>query len=178
MVGDVMARDRMIGMVLLKPGYEALYEGRPPIFSVGCAGVVTHVESLKDGRYNLVLRGVERFRIDGETAPDQAYRVARLTPLPEVVAEAHRDELRRHRHRIEALLAAAQERSGAEPRFPPAMPDEDLVNALAQHLELEPVERQALLERDGVLDRCRGLIDLLEMRTRAPNAPWAGGGVH
>ena len=35
------------------------------------------------------------------------------------------------------------------------MADEDLVNALAQYLELEPVEKQALLERDGLLDRCR-----------------------
>jgi Lon protease-like protein len=178
MVADVMDRDRMIGMVLLKPGHDAMYEGRPPIFTVGCAGVVTHLEPLSDGRYNLVLRGVERFRIDGEEPPDRAYRVARLTALPEVIAEEHRAELRRHRHHIEALLAAAQERAGTEPRFPPAMPDEDLVNALAQHLDLEPMERQALLERDGVLERCRALIDLLEMRTRAPNAPWTGGGVH
>ena len=55
--------------------------------------------------------------------------------------------------------------TGGEPRFPPAVPDEDLVNALAQYLPLEPLERQALLERDGIAARCRGLIELLEMRT-------------
>ena len=32
------------------------------------------------------------------------------------------------------------------------MSDEDLINALAQYLELEAVEKQALLERDGLLD--------------------------
>ena len=44
------------------------------------------------------------------------------------------------------------------------MSDEDLVNALAQYLDLEPVEKQALLERDGLLRRCESLIQLLEMK--------------
>ena len=63
MVADAVASDRMIGMVLLRPGWESDYDGRPPVFPVGCSGVVTHVERLPDGRYNLVLRGLERFQI-------------------------------------------------------------------------------------------------------------------
>ena len=78
----------------------------------------------------------------------------------------------------EALLAAAIERAGSEPRFPPAVPDEDLVNALAQYLELDPIERQALLEREGVLARCLGLIELLEMKTIVPGSTWKGQSVH
>ena len=92
--------------------------------------------------------------------------------------EDHRSELRRHRHRLEALLAAAIERAGSEPRFPPAVPDEDLVNALAQYIELDPLERQALLEREGVLARCRALIDLLEIKTLTPRMSWKGKSVH
>ena len=52
------------------------------------------------------------------------------------------------------------------------MPDEDLVNALAQYLEFEPVEKQALLERDGLLDRCRSLIELLEMKVLVARHTW------
>jgi hypothetical protein len=89
-----------------------------------------------------------------------------------MIPEDHRNELRRHRNRLEALLAVAIERAGAEPRFPPAVPDEDLVNALAQYIELDPLERQALLEREGVLARCRALIELLEMRTISPRSAW------
>jgi Lon protease-like protein len=55
------------------------------------------------------------------------------------------------------------------------MPDEELINALAQYLELEPVERQALLERNDVLDRCESLIDLLEMKTMVPRDGWGSG---
>ena len=54
------------------------------------------------------------------------------------------------------------------------MSDEDLVNALAQYLELEPVEKQALLEREGLLDRCRSLIELLEMKVIAAQQRWGG----
>src|SRR3954467_2118477 len=63
MVADALSSDRMIGMVLLRPGWDRDYDGRPPIYSVGCSGVLTHNERLADGRYNIVLRGMERFRI-------------------------------------------------------------------------------------------------------------------
>ena len=177
MVAEALAGDRIIGIVLLQPGYEADYEGRPPVFSIGCAGVITHAEPLDEGRFNIVLRGIERFRIAGEDE-GQSYRIAHVNGLPEDVAEDHRAELRRHRHRLEALLAAAIEHAGSEPRFPPAVPDEDLVNALAQYLELDPLERQALLEREGVLARCRGLVELLEMKTIVPAGSWKCRSVH
>jgi len=177
MVADTLTGDRIIGMVLLQPGYEANYEGRPPVFPVGCAGVITHAEPLGEGRYNIVLRGLERFRITGEEN-GKAYRLAHIDILPETVPNDHRTELQRHRNRLEALLAAAMERTGAEPRFPPAVADEDLVNALAQYMELDPLERQALLERDGVLARCRALIDLLEMKSLTRHSAWNGKSVH
>jgi Lon protease-like protein len=37
MVADALAGDRIIGMALLRPGWEGDYEGRPPIYPVGCA---------------------------------------------------------------------------------------------------------------------------------------------
>jgi uncharacterized protein len=178
MVADALSGDRIIGMVLLKPGYEADYEGRPPIYSVGCAGVVTHSEPMGDGRYNIVLRGLEKFQITDEER-GKPYRIAHVDPLPELVPESDRVPLRQQRTRLEAVLAAAIERTGGEPRFPPAVADEDLVNALAQYMELEPLERQALLERDGVLARCRGLIELMEMKSLSPRGTgWKGRSVH
>ena len=74
MVADALAGDRLIGMVLLRPGWEHDYEGRPPVYPIGCSGVITHVERLADGRYNIVLRGLERFRIVEE---DHARRYRR-----------------------------------------------------------------------------------------------------
>ena len=178
MVADALRGDRIIGMTLLRPGFEANYEGRPPVYSIGCAGVITHSEALPDGRFNIVLRGMEKFRITAED-DSRTYRLAQIEAIPEAVAEAERREIRQRRQRLEAVLAATIERSGGEPKFPPSVPDEDLVNALAQYLPLEPLERQALLERDGIAARCRGLIELLEMQTlTGGHKAWKDRSVH
>ena len=76
MVADALKGDRIIGMTTLKPGYEADYQGRPPIYEIGCAGVITDVEELSGGRYNIVLRGVVKFRVTGEDQ-SRSYRLAR-----------------------------------------------------------------------------------------------------
>ena len=167
MVGDALGGDRMIGMVLLRPGFEDNYEETPPVYEVGCAGLMTHSERLSDGRYNIVLRGLERFRIVGEESPTGSvlYRRALIAPLPETAESPV--VLKAERQRLEGLLAPFLSGTLAERGLPRSMPDEDLINALAQYLELEPIERQALLERDGPLARCRSLVELLEMKALA-----------
>ena len=39
-------------------------------------------------------------------------------------------------------------------------------------MELEPLEKQALLERDGLLARCRSLIELLEIKMLVTKHDW------
>jgi Lon protease-like protein len=89
--------------------------------------------------------------------------------------DGDRASMRTARRRLEALLVPQPEGRGAEPKVPPTMPDEDLVNALAQYLELEPVEKQALLERESLLSRCESLIELLEMKVIVAKHKWSGG---
>jgi Lon protease-like protein len=173
MVDDALNGDRIIGMVLLRAGWERDYDGRPAVYAVGCAGVITHAERLADGRFNIVLRGMEKFRITDEDA-SRPYRLAQVEPVPEPPAESVREEMRAERRRLEALLVP-QADAQPDPKVPTSMPDEDLVNALAQYLELEPVEKQALLERDGVLQRCRSLIELLEMKVLVARHKWGHG---
>jgi uncharacterized protein len=176
MVQDALAGDRIIGMVLLRPGWESDYDGRPAVYPVGCAGVITHAEQLPDGRYNIVLRGMEKFRVSSEDH-SKPYRIALVESVAEPPAEMYRDEMRDERRRLEALLVPQPE-GQPDPKVPSSMADEDLVNALAQYLEFEPVEKQALLERDGLLDRCRSLIELLEMKVIIARHAWDRDGVH
>jgi uncharacterized protein len=162
MITDALKGDRLIGMTLLKPGWQADYEGRPPVYETGCAGLVSHAERLSDGRYDIVLHGLEKFRILHEVN-DRAYRIARIETIAEGLPGAERT-LGALRQRLEALVAPLVEGVRSEVRIPPAISDHELVNALAQYLPLEPVERQALLEREGVMDRSLSLIELLEMK--------------
>jgi hypothetical protein len=164
MIADALAGDRIIGMVLLKPGFEDDYEGRPPIYGTGCSGLITHVERMEDGRFNLILRGLEKFIVHGEEDPTEGtqYRRALVTTVDETVQGRERDALKSERHKLEALLTPLFD--VAENRLPQNMPDEDLVNALAQYMEFDPLEKLALLERDGPLARCRAMVELLEMK--------------
>jgi uncharacterized protein len=164
MVADALNGDRMIGIVLLKPGYEAEYEGQPGVYDVGCSGLITHVERLPDGRFNIVLRGLEKFRLLAEEDSGQGYRRGLVSPLGDPLDDETRGALQHERRRLEALLRPSLDRLGGESPLPQAMPDDDLVNALAQYLEFEPIEKQALLEREGPLARCRAMIELLEMK--------------
>jgi len=173
MLAAALEGDRIIGMVLLRPGWEGNYEGRPPVYPIGCAGLITHAEPLADGRYNIVLRGLEKFRVLSEEETD-GYRVAQIQTLMEELTDVERASIRAERRRLEALLVPQPEGRGTDPKVPPSMPDEDLVNALAQYLELEPVEKQALLEREGLLARCRSLIELLEMKVIVSQHKWQG----
>jgi Lon protease-like protein len=178
MVGDALESDRLIGMALLRPGWEHEYEGRPPVYPIGCSGVITHFERLADGRYNLVLRGLERFRIIEEDH-DRSYRRALVESLLECRQTADdRAAVRNQRVKLEALLARAVEKSGADPRTAAAMSDEDLVHALAQYLDLEPLEKQALLEQHSLRRRAESLVELLEMKIMIARTPGLSNVVH
>ena len=170
MVADALASDRLIGMVLLRPGWDRDYEGRPPIYSIGCSGVLTHSERLPDGRYNLMLRGIERFRILEE---DHAlrYRRAVVEPLREQALDAaDRTDILLQRSKLESMLRPSQS-SASDPRMPASMSDEDLVNALAQYLDFEPLEKQALLEKPSLRTRAESLVELLEMKMLMVRTP-------
>lgn len=169
MVRDALSGDRIIGMALLKAGWQRHADPNPPVYPIGCAGLITHVESLPDGRYNVVLRGFERFQVTSENQ-ELAYRRASVDGVPEHVSGEERRALHNNRHRLEQLLDKQLERSGTESKVPRDMPDDDLVNALSQYLEFDPVEKQALLECVGPCERCRALVDLLEMRLMLPDS--------
>ena len=156
MVADALKGDRIIGMTTLKPGYEADYAGRPPIYEIGCAGIITDVEELADGRFNIVLRGLVKFQVTGED-DSRAYRLARVGAIPEVADDAQRAALRKQRLRLEALVT-----KGSESKVSPETTDEELVNMLAQYLPMSHAQRQTLLELKNVLLRAQALIDLIE----------------
>ena len=157
MIADALEGDRIIGMVHLEPGYEAEYEGRPPVYAVGCAGVIVASEELPDGRYNIVLEGLSKFRIVSEDE-SRPYRLATVESLEEAVDPSDRPILQERRRQLEAALTALF--PGAE--LPPSdLSDEQVVDELALALPLAPASRQELLEAEGPIARASRLIALL-----------------
>ena len=84
MITDALARDRKIAVVRLKPGFEASYAGKPPVFLVAGAGEIVSWERLATGRYNILVKGEWRVRIESELPADTLYRIVTAQPLDDV----------------------------------------------------------------------------------------------
>jgi Lon protease-like protein len=164
MVADALEGDSIIGMVLLQPGYESDYEGRPPIYATGAAGVIVASEELPDGRYNILLEGLAKFRVLSEDA-SRPYRLAAVEELPEMLAEEDRPLLAQRRQQLEAILLSLS----PPLRLPPSdVSDEEIVDGLASALPLEPAQRLELLEADGPVERAERLITRLRLNISVP----------
>jgi Lon protease-like protein len=161
MVADAWASHRTIGMTLLRPGWEPDYQGRPAVYAVGCAGLMERNEPLPDGRSNIVLRGIARFRIVQEHA-GEPYRLATVEALPEPAGE-QQQQLAEARKKVLAAIGRASD-GPAMLVMQPELPHDVFVNALAQSMDLTPVERQSLLDCDLVLARYLRLLEILDFK--------------
>jgi len=159
MVADALATNKIIGMVLLRPGFEKDYEGRPPIYGVGCAGIIDDYKKLPDGRYAILLRGLSTFRIVSEDQR-KPYRLATIEAMPEQLKNEDRGALSTVRERIAKLLYTVLP-LGTEPPDP-ALDDAEFVNVVAQALKMPEEARQDLLERNSVLARAQTLAARLD----------------
>jgi len=166
MLADALESDRMIGMQLLKPG-DTGEETRPAVFSIGCAGEVVHHEPLEDGRSNILLRGVFRYRIDSEPPTDTPYRIAEITPIgiaplpPADRAGRTPPELRRALADGVRRLADGVGRAAAR-ELPARLSDEGLVNEAIGRLGLEAEESYQLLAMDRLEERYAWTLAYIE----------------
>jgi len=160
MVADALKGNRIIGMVQLRPGYEKDYERSPSVFAVGCAGVISEVQELADGEYNIVLGALTKYRITREEA-SRPYRVAHVTAIADSLNDADRPALHARRLRLEQLIKESGGRTGLV-GIPANISDEGLVNGMSQLAHIDELEREQLLEAPNPLVRAELLIEILE----------------
>ena len=84
MVMDALARDRRLAVVRLRPGFEAAYAGKPAVHAVAGAGEIVSWERLATGRYNILVKGEWRVRIESERPSDTLYRIVTAQRLDDV----------------------------------------------------------------------------------------------
>jgi len=159
MIADALKGNKIIGMVRLRPGFEKDYEGRPPIYAVGCAGRIEEHEQLPDGRYVILLKGLTAFRVLSENQ-QKPYRLGRVEAVPDRLEEQDRLALSSARNRLASLLVRVLP-FGVDPPDV-SLDDDEFVNVLAQNLPMSEDDRQELLERSSVLARARALMVRLE----------------
>jgi Lon protease-like protein len=168
MVMDALARDRLICMVGLKPGYEASYAGRPAVHEVGGLGEVVSWERLANGRYNILLRGDARVRLGREMPGDTLYRLVSVRRLEDVgPARDVAPALTRIRAAARALLdALGRPADLLEPALAEGQPSGAVADRVAAAVLPDAGVRQALLETLDVDTRVARVADALEALVR------------
>lgn len=162
MVADVTMGGQCIAMALLKEGWEPDYYGNPAIYSALCIGRIVSVQPLPDGRSNILLQGLERGEILEEHF-EKPYREATVRVTPMQSNEGLSAGVRRSL--IEVLgryLQAREDNAAWQGFFREEVSDEVLVNTLSTYLDCTPLEKQFLLEADGLHQRARRLNDVVQ----------------
>ena len=118
MVQRCLERDEPFGVVLIRDGRE-VGPGASSIATVGTIAEIREASKYSDGRYDLLVVGTRRFRIESVAVGRQPYLVADVSTLDEPVGDADlaeqlTGEVTRQFVRYLALLQPAEGEDGAE----------------------------------------------------------------
>jgi uncharacterized protein len=168
MVRDALAGDQLIAMVQPKDEKEC-----PELFEIGCIGRIIGSEELDDGRFNIILIGLGRFRIAGEADVATPYRQVDADRTgfddeaePEPLASIQRAELERESRRYAEALGYAVDWDAVG-----RLDDEMLVNGIAQIAPLDVSSKQALLEASDLASRADLLVQFMQFQRMLPGGP-------
>jgi Lon protease-like protein len=162
MVADATIGGQCVAMALLKEGWESDYYGNPTIYPVLCVGRIVSVQPLSDGRSNILLQGLKRCEIHEEHF-EKPYREATIRVKQKLSEEGLAGNVRCALIEILGRYLQTREDSAAwQGFFRDEVSDEVLVNTLSTYLECTPLEKQFLLEADGLHQRARRLNDLIQ----------------
>ena len=76
MIDDSMKSHRMIGMIQPKKSGKLK---KPDLYNVGCVGKITSFNETDDGRYLIIINGVNRFNIEEEIETGKLYRSCKVS---------------------------------------------------------------------------------------------------
>jgi len=174
MARDVLAGPRFLAISLILPG-EDLEKEKPAVQRIAGVGEVVMAHELPDGRFNLVLRGRARIRIDEELASDRLYRLVKGTLLPDLPAADAR-ELADAEQSLRALIGHLADAipDGGELLHQVVAAQEtasELVDVIAAALIVDTTLRQRLLETRDVgkrIERVAAEVVAMTARIASP----------
>ncbi|MGD9072157.1 MAG: endopeptidase La [Desulfobacterales bacterium] len=159
LVNDALNGDRLIGLVGMK--YPEIEEPLPgQTHEVGTIAKVEHVTRSADNSLQVIVQGIERFRIDYWIA-DKPYLKAHIAIAPDKIEkDLELDALQRN------LRELAQQVVALSPKFPKEVADylsqvkdpRYLVYLVASGTGLEVLKAQQILEIDSLKEKYRLLI--------------------
>lgn len=173
LISDAMARDRMIGMVQPRHTVQPKHTAQPKasgtgrdrptaIFDIGCLGRIGEFEALDDGRYNIILEGLQRFTIQRELDVATEFRQVEADIWEEDELGDALSSVERASLEIESRRFADAQGYAVDWNSVSQLDDYSLVNAIAQIAPFDAAAKQALLEARGLPARSELIIQLMQ----------------
>lgn len=163
MLRDCQEQGTSFGIIGIREGVEVGRAAFP--FSVGTLAQIHELEALDDGRFNLVVAGVSRFRVESLSL-ERSYLVGTIRYLEDTRGDeaAIPDLARRASQAFSEYTAALRnlaDETGDEAHD--ELPDDPelLSYLIAASLNVEVNRRQELLEEDSVSGRLRKCLQVL-----------------
>lgn len=175
MIRDVLETHRALAVVLVTDPKDVDAHGHPRIAEIAGAGVIIDHAELPSGRFNVMVRGRARVRLEelpfvapGANAPSFPYRRARATVLTPPSGDVPASDVSALVSAATAFAARVRER---DPDFEFPLPRDAPAGAIADlcahHLVLDARERQAILETLAPADRVRRVAEALALQRLA-----------
>ena len=167
MLDYALSNRKIIGMIQPKDkGTKDSDTKNPGLYQIGCAGRITAFSETNDNRYELILKGVCRFRVKKERKVINGFRSAEVSWKEyEVDYNPHSLKSLKKRKDFESLLKIFLSKISinADWEMVETTDDEDLVNMISMCCPFDVSEKQALLEAKTLDDRLEVLTSLMQM---------------
>jgi Lon protease-like protein len=164
MIRDCQEQGTSFGVIGIREGLEVGRAAFP--FSVGTLAQIHELEALDDGRFNLVVAGASRFRVDSLSL-NRSYLVGTIRYLEDTRGDeaAIPGLARRAAHAFNEYRAGLRNLAdeAGDTEEPEALPDDPelLSYLIAASLNVEVNRRQELLEEDSVSGRLGKCLQVL-----------------
>lgn len=164
MVNTALNNEKIIGMALLKPGWEGDYYRNPEVYDVIGMGRIVSSEELDDGKINIVLYGLKRARII-KVVEELPYRQALVSIMEneyDTNNESFRNIIEEHINKWNLYLDEKQKAHRINVNT--KLPLENLTDALGSLIFPNVFDKQMLLEETNVQKRAEIIINDLQSR--------------
>jgi Lon protease-like protein len=172
MIRDAIETHQALAVVLITDSTTRDKQGNPAIAKVAGAGIIIDHTELPSGRYNILVRGRARVRLE-ELPFVEPYRRAAATVLEPPHVEVPQGDLSALLSAASGFAARVRER---EPNFdftlPKDAPASVITDLCAHYLVLDARERQTILETLDPVARARRAAEaLVVQRVTLSNEP-------
>jgi Lon protease-like protein len=165
MVEDVQAGNKLFGLSYFEPQESG--PPKPDVAHLGCAAEIREVRELPDGRSNIVIGGVIRYRLEEYTDSDEPYFVGEISFFEDIPEEDEKKmaELGKEVSGLFTRVAAAAHKISGERSALPDLPDidpQELSFLISAAFNFENEVKYELLETRSTMVRLEKLRDVLK----------------